>query len=62
MTSTWAAVVQATDLAGIGLHHRLAHRDLAVADDDDLGIVAGRKDGGSVPGGGTLRMGIGHAA
>ncbi len=59
-TADDAAVVETAHLAGVGLHHRLAHRYLAVADDDDLVGAASGKDGGSVPGRGTLRMGVGH--
>src|SRR5690606_3265153 len=61
-TADDAAVMEAADFLRIGLHHRLAHRHLAVADDDDLVVAAGGEDSGSVPGCGTLRMGIGHAA
>lgn len=44
-----AAIMQAAYLARIGLHHRLAHRNLAIAGDDDLSILADRHDGGAMP-------------
>src|SRR5690606_39936744 len=43
-----AAVVKAAHLSRIGLHYLLAHRHLAIADDDDLVRRAGGKNGGSV--------------
>ncbi|VXC90228.1 hypothetical protein SPHINGOT1_240001 [Sphingomonas sp. T1] len=42
-------VAEPPHLARIGFHDRLAHRDLAVADHDDLAAAPDRKDGGAVP-------------
>ena len=43
------SVMQLPHLAGILLHHGLAHRDLPVANDDNLSVFADREDGGAVP-------------
>src|SRR5690606_30661820 len=40
---------EAADLAGIRLHHRVAHRDLPVAGDDGLAALLHADDGGAVP-------------
>ena len=44
-----AVLAEAADLPGVGLHHRVAHRDLAVAGDDGLAALADADDGGAVP-------------
>src|SRR3546814_1997015 len=43
------AVAELADLAGVGLHHRLPHRDLAVTGDHDLAALAYRHDRRTVP-------------
>src|SRR5690606_33133090 len=69
-----AVAAEAADLAGVGLHHRVAEGDLAVAGDGDAAVAAHRDDGGGVEGGGVLAgvhnglrgrtpwMGVGRAA
>jgi hypothetical protein len=41
-TADDAAVAEAADFPRVGFHDGLAHRDLAVADDDDLAAAADR--------------------
>ena len=48
------AVAQPAHLAGVGLDDGLAHRDLAVAGDDDLAALAHGEDGRAVPVGGSM--------
>ena len=50
-TADHAAVMQAADLPGVGLHHRLPHGDLSVPSDDDFAILADGHDGGAMPDG-----------
>ena len=44
-----AILAQPADLAGIGLHHRIAHADLTVAGDHRAAFLAHPDDGGAVP-------------
>src|SRR6185312_3299151 len=43
-------LAEAADLARVGLHHRVAEGDLAVAADHDLAVAAHADDGGGVEG------------
>jgi hypothetical protein len=42
------AAVQAADLAGIGFHHALSQRDLAITADRNVAVPAHRQNGGAV--------------
>jgi hypothetical protein len=44
-----AVLTERANLARVGLHHRVAHRDLAVAGDDGLAALLHADDGGAVP-------------
>src|SRR5690606_28486337 len=54
-----AVAAEAAHLARVGLHHRVAERDLAVAGDHDLAVAAHRDDGRGVEDIGVL-AGVHH--
>ena len=49
-----AVAAEPAHLARVGLHHRVAERDLAVAGDRDAAVAAHRHDGGGVEDVGVL--------
>jgi hypothetical protein len=49
-----AVLAEPAHLARVGLHHRVAQGDLAVAGDHHLAVAAHRDDGGGMEHGGIL--------